>query len=108
MEQQIIALIAQDRLEIPLSSMYQKIKKAKAKDAKGLAALVKGLEDLEFEGARTYAYVEKEDKEKARGMKEAVSEFAKQFPDYGAILIGKIAEKRKIAEEHLYFGVNTG
>jgi len=108
MEQQIIALIARDRLEIPLSSMYQKIKKAKAKDAKGLAALVKGLDGQEFEGTRAYAYVDREDKDRARGMKEAVSEFAQQFPDYGAILLGKITEKRKIAEEHLYFGVNTG
>ncbi|MDP3881700.1 MAG: hypothetical protein Q8Q31_02375 [Nanoarchaeota archaeon] len=108
MEQQIIALIARDRLEIPLSSMYQKIKKAKAKDAKGLAALVKEMDDKEFEGSRTYAHVDREDKDKARGMKEAVAEFAEQFPDYGAILLGKIAEKRKIAEEHLYFGVNPG
>ena len=34
MEEQIIQLIARDRLEIPLSSMYQKIKKIKKKDAK--------------------------------------------------------------------------
>ena len=39
MEQEIIQLIARDRLEIPLSSMYQKIKKAKNKDAKGLAEI---------------------------------------------------------------------
>jgi len=108
MEQQIIALIAKDRLEIPLSSMYQKIKKAKAKDAKGLAELIKESEGHEFESARTYAHVDKEDKEKARGMKEAVAEFAKEFPKYGSILLGKIAEKRVIAEEHLYFGVNPG
>jgi len=101
MEQQIIALIAKDRLEIPLSSMYQKIKKAKAKDAKGLAELIKESEGHEFESARTYAHVDKEDKEKARGMKEAVAEFAKEFPKYGSILLGKIAEKRVI-------GVNPG
>lgn len=105
MEQEIITLIAKDRLEIPLSSMYQKIKKAKSKEAKGLA---ERLGFSRFSGERTYAFVESEDKERARGMKEAVTEFAEEFPKYGTILLGKIAEKRSIAEEHLYFGVNQG
>ena len=105
MEQEIITLIARDRLEIPLSSMYQKIKKAKNKDAKGLAEI---LGESRFNGQRTYAFVESEDKERARGMKEAVAEFAAEFPKYGQILLEKVAEKRILAEEHLYFGVNTG
>lgn len=105
METQIIQLIARDRLEIPLSSLYQKVKKVKAKDAKSLADLLGG---EEFENERVYAHVDKEDKERARGMKEAVAEFAKQFPKHGRILYEKIAQKRTIAEEHLYFGVNTG
>ena len=41
-------------------------------------------------------------------MKEAVAEFAQEFPKYGQILLGKVAEKRVLAEEHLYFGVNPG
>ena len=105
MEQEIIQLIARDRLEIPLSSMYQKVKKAKQRDAKGLA---ERLGDARFAGERTYAFVESEDQEKARGMKEAVAEFAQEFPKYGAILLGKVAEKRTLAEEHLYFGVQPG
>src|SRR3989344_3147132 len=105
MEQEIIQLIARDRLEIPLSSMYQKIKKAKSKNAKGLA---ERLEDARFTGERVYAFVESEDKERARGMKEAVAEFAAEFPKYGQILLGKVAEKRILAEDHLYFGVNPG
>lgn len=32
MESEIITLIAKDRLEIPLSSMYQRVKKAKARE----------------------------------------------------------------------------
>ncbi len=55
MEQEVIKLIARDRLEIPLSSMYQKIKKAKAKDAKDLASR---LGEACFAGERTYAFVE--------------------------------------------------
>src|SRR3989344_4142657 len=37
MESEIIQLIARDRLEIPLSSMYQKVKRVKKKDAGNLA-----------------------------------------------------------------------
>jgi hypothetical protein len=105
MENRIITLIAQDRLEIPLSSMYQKVRKAKSKEAKGLAEM---LGASRFQSARAYAFVESEDKERARGVKEAVSEFCEEFPKYGAILAGKIAEKRVMAEEHLYFGVTPG
>ncbi len=105
MEEQIIQLIARDRLEIPLSSMYQKIKKIKKKDA---GTLADKLGDTRFKGERTYAFVDSNDKERARGMKEAVAEFSADYPKYGQILAGKIAEKRTIAEEHLYFGVNDG
>jgi hypothetical protein len=41
-------------------------------------------------------------------MKEAITEFSAEHPKYGAILLSKIGEKRKLAEQHLYFGVNTG
>jgi hypothetical protein len=105
MENRIIALIAQDRLEIPLSSMYQKVKRVKSKEAKGLAEI---LGASRFESGRAYAFVESEDKERARGMKAAVAEFCQEFPKHGVILQGKIAEKRVTAEEHLYFGVTPG
>ncbi len=107
-EKQIVTLIAMDRLCIPLSSMYQKVKKKRKSEAKGLAALIGELEDSEFEGERTYAYVGKEDHEKARGMKEAVAEFKIQYPAEGEVLQQMINEKRKKAEEHLYFGINQG
>lgn len=105
MEQQIIELIARDRLEIPLSSMYQKVKRVKSKDAKNLAERLDG---EKFFGERTFAYVTDEDKDRARGMKEAITEFSAEFPKYGKILAGKIAEKRTLTEQHLYFGVQTG
>jgi hypothetical protein len=103
MEKQIIELIARDRLEIPLSSMYQKVKRVKGKDAKSLANL---LGKNRFESQRVYAYVEDDDQMKARGAKEAIVEFSRDYPKYGAILNGMIEEKRMIAEKHLYFGVN--
>lgn len=105
MEEQILSLIAKDRLHVPLSSLDQKLKRSKNKEAKDIAST---LGKARYAGERFYAFVDSEDKEKARGMKEALVEFASEFPKYGAILAGKIAEKRTFAEEHLYFGVNEG
>ena len=109
MEQKIIQLIAQDRLEIPLSSLYQKVKRVKKKEAGSLAdKLAESEFEGEFDGVRTFAYVTDEDKNKARTMKSAVEEFCVEFPKYGTILKGKIAEKRTLTEKHLYFGVHNG
>ncbi len=105
MEEKVLELIASDRIDIPLSSMEQKLRRTKNKLAKSLA---EELGVSRYEGQRVFAFVETEDKEKARGIKEAVAEFAEEFPKYGAILYGKIAEKRVLAEEHFYFGVNPG
>lgn len=105
MENEIIGLIAQDRIEIPLSSLYQKLKRAKKGNATGLADR---LRTARVTGDRAYAFFRVEDKEKARGMKEAIAEFATEFPKYGAILMGKVAEKRVRSEEHVYFGMNPG
>ncbi|MBI2124899.1 hypothetical protein HYT92_03850 [Candidatus Pacearchaeota archaeon] len=41
-------------------------------------------------------------------MKDAVEEFAREYPSYGRILKGKISEKRVEREKHLYFGMNSG
>lgn len=104
-ERQVIQIIATDRLDIPISSMSGKLKRAKPKLA--------GKLDLSrysncFEGERVYARVESEDRMKARGMSDAVEEFSEEFPKYGQILKGKIEEKRAIRETYLCFGVNPG
>ncbi len=105
LERQVIKLIATDRIEIPISSMSGKLKRAKPK----LAQVVNLAEyDNVFTGDRVYARVKSEDVEKARGMREGVSEFARKFPNYGKILEGLIQEKRKEKETHLYFGVREG
>jgi len=103
-EQSVLELIAMDRLEMPLSSMYQKIKNSKKQQAQIVVSALG--RNKSYEGDRVNASIEKEDKERARGMKEAVAEFAKEFPKYGRILHGKIAEKRVKSEKHLYFGMN--
>lgn len=104
-ETQILQLIASDRLDIPLSSMHQKLQKSNKKSAKNIAEI---LDSARFIGQRSYAFVQSEDKEKARGYKEAVAEFSQEFPKYGAILMGKVTEKRVKAERHLYFGMSAG
>ncbi|MEK6928532.1 MAG: hypothetical protein AABW65_01080 [Nanoarchaeota archaeon] len=103
MEEKVLELVASDRIDIPLSSMEQKLRRTKNKIAKNLA---EELGTSRYEDQRVFAFVKTEDKERARGMKEAVAEFAEEFPKYGSILLGKIAEKRVLAEDHLYFGVN--
>lgn len=102
MEKQVLELIAQDRLEMPLSSLYQKVKRSKKGNA---AALAPSIRDERFDGERSYAFFRVEDKDRARGMKEAIADFSEQFPKYGSILQGMIAEKRVRSEEHVYFGM---
>src|SRR3989344_5042206 len=105
LERQIIELVATDRIDMPISSMSGKLKRAKPKLAQAVdLAEYHG----NFTGDRVYARVESEDVEKARGMREGVSEFSKKFPNNGKILEGIIQEKRKARETHLYFGVNEG
>ena len=100
MESEILQLITTDRIEIPFSSLDQKLRRARKKNASEIAA------SGDFTGERVYAFVQDEDKERARGMKEAVTEFEQEFPKYGRILRGKIDEKRVKSETHLYFGMN--
>ena len=104
MENQIVKLIAEDRLQVPMSSLEQKVRKSKMSDAKSIAEMI----GEKFDGNRVYAFVEEEDKDRARGIKEAVAEFEQEFPKYGAILKGKINEKRKLSEKYLYFGLYDG
>jgi hypothetical protein len=105
LEKAIIKIIATDRIDMPISSMSGKLKRAKPKMAKALnLAPYNG----SFEGERVYARIADEDTEKARELKEAVADFCNEFPKYGDILRGKVAEKRVLRETHLYFGVNEG
>ena len=105
LERQIIELVATDRIDIPISSMSGKLKRRKPKLARDI-----DLSDYNgsFSGDRTYARIEEQDIEKARGMREGVEEFSKRFPKYGAILEGMIKEKRDKRETHLYFGMHEG
>jgi hypothetical protein len=104
METQIIDLIARDRIEVPLSSMDQKLRRGRLTKARTLAEAI-GLGG-EFETERVYARVEDNERHRARGMKEAVTEFVTEYPAEGAVLKAKIAQKRVSRDRHLYFGTN--
>lgn len=102
LERQVIELIATDRIDIPISSMSGKLKRAKPKLAKAI------LIDGKYKGERVYARIETDETMKARGMAEAIELFEGKFPRHGEILRGMIAEKRTIREINLYFGINDG
>ncbi len=104
-ERAVLELIATDRIDIPISSMSGKLKRAKPKLAQAVDLTEHG--GL-YVGGRVYAKVEYENVEKARGMRDGIDAFTEQYPRYGAILNSLIAEKRVERETHLYFGVNEG
>jgi hypothetical protein len=103
LERQLIEIVAMDRIDRPISSMSGKLKRRKPKLAKAVE-----LPDNEYEGERTWARVDEEDKQKARGMKEGIEKFEKNFPKYGRILRGYIEEQRTVREKYLVFGMNNG
>lgn len=105
MKQKILELIATDRLDIPLSSVEQRVRRVRKSLSQEVASDI-GV--VGFADERVYAYVAVEDKERARGMKEAIKEFEQEFPKHGRILRGKIEERRINSEEHLYFGLTEG
>ena len=105
-ERQIIELIATDRIDIPISSMSGKLKRAKPKLAKSVD--LSPYKGQSFAGERCYARIESEELMKARGMRDGIEEFANRHPQYGKILNGIIEEKRVERETYLYFGVQPG
>ncbi len=105
MQKNIVGLVAEDRIELPLSSLRNKLQKRKLAAARDLADSLGGV-GSSFSDGRVYARVEAKDRNLARGMKEAISEFSDEYPEYGEILKDKVAKKRKLREEHLYFGMN--
>ncbi len=105
-ERQVLEIIATDRIDIPISSMSGKLKRAKPKLAK--AVDLSAYDGQRFAGERCYARIESEDLMKARGMRDGIEEFASRYPQYGKILNGIIEEKRVERETHLYFGMKDG
>jgi hypothetical protein len=104
MESEIIKLVTMDRLNTPIKSLDNKIGRRRRALAQEVSQGMSG----DYFGEKVFAEVRTEDKNLARGTKEAISEFSDEYPKYGAILAGKIAEKRVKREKHLYFGLQEG
>lgn len=108
LEKKVIELIATDRIDIPISSMSGKLKRLKPKLGQAISVDSAFMEvNSDFHGERVYARLEDEDLMKARGMKEGIEVFSKEYPEHGRILKDYIEEQREIKELHLYFGINT-
>ena len=104
-EKAVRKLIATNDLRIPFSSVYQKIKSFEDTLTEGIQGYV--TEKADF-GNSVLANVSYEDKMKTRGMKEGIKAFKAQYPRYGDILEGLIAEKRTEREIYLNYGFNAG
>ena len=105
LERQVIALVAADRMDIPVSSLSGKLKRMKPKLSQEII-LPDGA--ASYNGERVYARIENENEQKARGMRDGIEVFCEKFPQYGKILQGMIEEERVVRETHLYFGMNEG
>lgn len=105
-ERQLVRLVTTDRLYTAASSLDGKLKRLRAGLAKTLTESIRASDNAaDFVGERAYASIQEEESEKARGMKDAVNNFAKKYPKYGKILQGMIAEKRADKVTNLYFGL---
>ena len=104
-ESRITRLIAIDNLNIPISSMSGKLDRKKGNIAEEIDISRYG---NDFMGERVYARIDTDTKNKARTLNEGINAFEAEYPRYGQILRGMIAEKRASKVTKLYFGVNEG
>ena len=95
-------LIASDIVYRPLKSLGEKGLRRLNKIAISIVDL---LEKGEEEGERVFARIEISEKEKARTLNEGIEKFTQQYPRYGQILRGIIAEKRLERDKCLVYGL---
>lgn len=75
-EKKLLEIVAADRLYKPVSSMSGKLGRIRSKLAKEVASDV----GENFKGDRLYAWTETSDTMKARGIRNAIDEFANKYP----------------------------
>jgi hypothetical protein len=102
-ERRIIDLIAADRLYRPVSSLGGKLERMRPR----LASLV-SFPGGEFVGDRVYARIETGMTTKAKGMRQAIDQFSREYPVHGVVLKEMIESQRQERETNLYFGTNPG
>tara|TARA_B100001971_G_C17747113_1_gene313596 strand:+ start:60 stop:545 length:486 start_codon:yes stop_codon:yes gene_type:complete len=105
-ERQIVELVATERIYRPISSISGKLDRIRPKLAK---AVELAEHKQKFNGDRAYARVEIIDStKKSRTVRQAIDEFADQYPKHGKILNKLIDKTRDVKESNLYFGVYDG
>lgn len=95
-------LVSSDILYRPLKSLGEKGLRRLDNTAKEISDLLKEEEEI---GERVFARVERKDEEKARTLREGINTFKKKYSQYGEILEGMIAEKRKKSNKYLTYGL---
>jgi len=96
-------LIALDIISKPLSSLGDKGMRREKKTVKNIVALLEKESEI---SKRIFAKIEKREEEKARTLREGITQFKKKYPSYGTILEGIIAETRIKKNEYLIYGLN--
>ena len=104
LEKRVRRLIAGDITSKVLKNLGEKGVRRLNKGAKEIF----GLLDKEEPNDRFYVRVEKIEEEKARTMRQGVNAFKKEYPRYGEILEGLIAEKRMKKNKNLVYRLNKG
>lgn len=104
---QVERLVAYDFITGPLSSIHQKANRARKEVVAGIYGRLLNREEVP-EHATVVAEIDKEIKQKARGMKGGIENFKKTYPRYGRILTGMIEEERQNREVYVAFGLKDG
>jgi len=95
-------MVAYDILSKPLTSLGHKADRRRDKLAGEAASLVR--KNKEYE--RFVAYIEtRDEEERARTLREGISAFSEEYPEYGSILEGMIQETRAVSNKYLVFGI---
>ena len=104
LENRVRRLIAADITYRVLKGLGEKGIRRLNKRAKEIVDLL----DMGGQNDRFYVEIQKIEDEKARTMKEGINAFKKQYPNYGKILEGLIAEKRIKRNKNLVYSLNEG
>ena len=103
-EAQVRKLIAFDNIDIPLCALHKRVDRRHKKLAESLEEPVDAGEDF----GCTEVNVDFRNKQRARAIKEAVSEFCKKYPAPGRQLKKMIAVNRTMRETYLQYGLPEG
>ncbi len=100
-------LVAIKRLEIPITSLHNKLEGRLEKYAEALKKRLVERETLQKDETNLVADLRWEDKKAARGMALGIREFEQRYPEYGKILREIINEHRTSRRAYVVFGTRN-